>query len=102
MIHTQRELATLSVEKANIKAKLMQIQASIDPHLEVLHKEKMYAETVLNKDTNLSTHEGLVDFAAELAIQHKSLDVVLNNWDVALKILLEVNNKFLAKHGITL
>ena len=62
----------------------------------------MYAEIVLKKDPNLSTHEGLVDLAAELAIQHKSLDVVLNNWDAALKILLEVNKTFLAKHGITL
>ena len=80
----------------------MQIQSSITPHLEVLHKEKMYAEIVWKKDPNLSTHEGLVDLAAELAIQHKSLDVALNNWDVALKILLEVNKTFLAKHGITL
>ena len=91
MLHTQRELVALSVEEASIKAKLMQIQASIAPHLEVLHKEKMYAETVLKKDLNLSTHEGLVDLAAEHAIQHKSLDVALNNWDVALKILLDVN-----------
>ena len=56
-LHTQRELATLLAEETNIKAKLMQIQASITPHLEVLHKEHMYAETVLKKDPNLSTHE---------------------------------------------
>ena len=61
----------------------------------------MYAETVLKKDPNLSTHEGLVDLVAELAIQHKSLDIALDNWDAALKILLEVNSAFLAKHGIT-
>ena len=62
----------------------------------------MYAETVMKKDPNISTHEGLVDLVPELAIQHKSLDVALNNWDAALKILLEVNRTFLAKHGITL
>ena len=101
-LHTQRELAILIVEEATIKAKLMQIQSSITPHLDVLHKEKMYAETLLKKDPNLFTHEGLVDLAEKLAIQHKSLDVVLNNWDVALKTLLEVNKIFLAKHGITL
>ena len=61
----------------------------------------MYPKIVLKKDPNLSTHEELVDLAAELAIQHKSLDVALNNWDVALKILLEVNSAFLAKHNIT-
>ena len=60
----------------------------------------MYAETVLKKDPNLSTLEGLVDLAAELAIQHKSLDIALDNWDVALKVLLEVNKTFFAKHGI--
>ena len=61
----------------------------------------MYAETVLKKDPNLSTHEGHIDLAAELAIQHKSLDIALDNWDAALKVLLEVNKTFLAKHGIT-
>ena len=80
----------------------MQIQSSIKPHLEVLHKEKMYAETVLKKDPNLSTHEGLVDLAVEIVIQHKSLDIALKKWDAILKVLLEVNKTFLAKHGITL
>ena len=67
------------VEEANIKAKLMQIQASITPHLKILHKEKMYAETFQKKDPNICTHEGLAELAAELAIQHKSLDIALNN-----------------------
>ena len=62
----------------------------------------MYTETVLKKDPNLSTHEGLVDLVAELAIQHKSMDIALENWDATLKVLLEVNKTFLAKHGITL
>ena len=79
----------------------MQIQSSITPHLEVLHKEQMYAETIMKKDPSISTHEGLVDLAAELAVQQKSLDIALNNWDAALKILLEVNETFLAKYGIT-
>ena len=78
-LRTQRELATLTTEEANIKAKLMQIQASITPHLDVLHKEQMYAKIVLKKDPNISTHEGLVDLVAKLAIQHKSLDVALDN-----------------------
>ena len=80
----------------------MQMQASITPHLEVLHKEKMYAETILKKDPNISTHDGLVDLVTELSIQHKSLDIALNNLDAALKILLEVNKTFLANYGITL
>ena len=80
----------------------MQIKASITPHLEILHKEKIYAKIVLKKDPNISTYEGLVDLATMLAIQHKSLDISLNNWDAALKILLELNKTFLAKHGITI
>ena len=39
MLHTQKELAVLTIEEKNIKATLMQIQSSITPHLEVLHKE---------------------------------------------------------------
>ena len=62
----------------------------------------MYGDTVLKKDPNISTRKVLVDLVVELAIKHKSLDVALNNWDVALKILLEVNKTFLANHGITL
>ena len=62
----------------------------------------MYIEIVLKKDPNHSTHEGLVDFAVELAIQHKSLDIALEYWDLALKVLLEVNKKYFSKHGITL
>ena len=38
-LHTHKEIVVLIVEHANTKAKLMQIQASITPHLEVLHKE---------------------------------------------------------------
>ena len=80
----------------------MQIQASITPHLEIFHKEHMYAETVLKKDPNISTYEGLLDLVVELEIQHNSLDIAINNWDATLKILLEVNKPFLAKHGITI
>ena len=100
-LHTQREIVVLTAEEATTKAKLMQIQSSITPHLEVLHKEKMYAETVLKKDSNISTSDGLVHLAAEISIKYKLLDIALKNWDAALKILLEVNNTFLAKHGIT-
>ena len=46
MLHTQRELAALLVEE-----------------------EKMYLEIVMKKDPNISTHEGLVDLAAELVVQ---------------------------------
>ena len=81
MLHTQRELAILRAKEANLKAKLMQIQSSITPHLEVLHKEKAYIEIVLKKDSNLSTLDGLVQLAAEIANQHKSLDIALENWD---------------------
>ena len=79
----------------------MQIQSSITPHLEVLHKEQAYAETVLKKDPNLSTSDGLVHLAAETTIQHKSLEIALENWDAALKMIMEVNSTFLAKYGIT-
>ena len=61
----------------------------------------MYAETILKKDPNISTHEGLVDLAAELVVQQKSLDIALNSCDATVKIILEVNDTFLAKYGIT-
>ena len=97
----QRELVVLIVEEANTKEKLMQIQSSITPHLEVLHKDQMYVEIVLKKDSNLSTSDGLVHLAVEISIQHKSLEIAPENWDATLKLLLEVNSTFLAKHGIT-
>lgn len=100
-LRTQSELAALTSEESTIKVKLLQLQASITPHLEVLHREQVHAENVIKKDPNLSTHEGLVHLAAETAIQHKSLEIALNNWDAALKMIMEVNSTFLAKYGIT-
>ena len=100
MLHTQKELVVLIVEDSNIKAKLMHIQSSITPHLEVLHKEQAYADTILNKDPNLSTLDGLVHLAIEMAIQHKSLEISLDNWDASLKMIMEVNNTFLEKYGL--
>ena len=100
-LQTQAELATLTTEESTIKAKLLQLQASITPHLEILHKEQAYAENVIKKDPHLSTLDGLVHLAAETAIQHKSLDIALNKWDAALQTILEINSPFLAKYGIT-
>ena len=79
----------------------MQIQSSITPHLEVLQKEQVYVEIILKKDPNLSTLDGLVHLATNTTIQRKSLEISLENWDVALKMIMEVNSTFLAKYGIT-
>ena len=79
MLHTKSQLAILTVEEANIRAKLINIQASLTHHMEILQKELAYAKTLLKKDPNLSTLDGLVHLAAEIAIQLKSLDVALDN-----------------------
>ena len=100
LLHTQKELDVLIVEEANIKAKLVQIQSAITPHMEVLYKEHAYAKNVLQKDPNLSTLDGLVHLAVETTIQLKALQIALDNWDAALKIILEVNKTFLAKYSI--
>ena len=47
--------------------------------MEIMLKELGYAETLLKKDPNLSTLDGLVHLDAELAIQIKSLDVACDN-----------------------
>ena len=59
--------------------KLTNIQAFLNPHMEILQKELGYAETLLKKDPNLSTLDGLVHLAAKLVIQLKSLDVACDN-----------------------
>ena len=79
MLHTQNQLAVLIEEEASIRAKLMDIQASLTPHMAILQKELSCAEIVIKKDPNLSTLEGLVHLAAETTIQIKSLDVALDN-----------------------
>ena len=66
--------------------------------MEILQKEQAYAKNVLKKDPNLSTLDGLVHLAIEKAIQIKSLEVSIKNWDDALKIVMEVNKTFLAKY----
>ena len=67
-LRTQRELAELTSEESTTKAKFLQLQASITPHLEILHKEQTNAENILKKDPNLSTLDGLVHLATETAI----------------------------------
>ena len=90
----------MTTKESTTKAKLLQLQASITPHVEILHKEQAYVENVLKKDPNLSTLDGLVHLAAETAIQHKSLKITLISWDVALRMIVEVNSTFLEKYGL--
>ena len=66
--------------------------------MEILQKELAYAKTLLKKDPNLSTLEGLVHLAAEIAIQLKSLNVALDNWDGALKHIMALHKTFLDKN----
>ena len=69
----------LIVEEVNVRANLINMEASLTPHMEILHKEIRYVETMLKKDPNLSTLDGLVHLVAEIEIQIKSLDVACDN-----------------------
>ena len=91
----------LTIEEANVRAKLINIQASLTPHMEILKKELGYAETLMKKDPDLSTLDGLVHLAEEVAIQLKSLDVALDNWDAALKNIMVVDKNFLDKYIVS-
>ena len=73
----------------------------LTPHMEVLHKELVYVETLMKKDSQLSTYEGLVDLAKNLEIQVHSLDEACDNWDAALKIIMELHKPFLDRHIVS-
>ncbi len=62
----------------------------------------MYAESLLKKDPNLSTLDGLVHLAIETTIHLKSLDVALDNWDAALKHIMVIHKSFLDKYRVSL
>ena len=79
LLQSQSQLAMLTAEEANIRAKLTQIQVSLTPHMEVLQKELGYVETLLKKYPHLSTSYGLVHLVVKLAIQLKSMDVACDN-----------------------
>ena len=81
---------------------MISIQTTLTPHIEILHKDLGYAETFMKKDPNISTLDGLVHLAVELAIQIKSLDVACENWDATLKIIMEVHKTFLDKYTISI
>ena len=51
---------------------MVNIQASLTPHMEILQKELAYVETMLKKDPNLSNLEGLVHLVVETTIQINS------------------------------
>ena len=69
--------------------------------MEILQKELAYSETLMKKDPNLSTLDGLVHLVVEIAIQLKSLYVALDNWDVALKHIMVVHKTFLEKYIVS-
>ena len=69
--------------------------------MEILHKELGYVETLLKKDPNLSKLDCMAHLANKLAIQIKSLDATCENWDIALKIIIDVHKSFLDKHTIS-
>ena len=94
LLISQSQLAVLHADEANIKSKLFSIQSILTPCMEILHKELVFSETLMKKDPHLSTHEGLVHLATELAIQIKSLEVARDNWDANLKVMLKVHNFF--------
>ena len=58
----------LTIEEANIRAKLINNQASLTCHMEILQKELAQAKILLKKDPNLSTLDGLVHLAAKITI----------------------------------
>ena len=47
--------------------------------MEILQKQLAYAKSLMKKDPNLSTLDGLVHLVAKTTIQLKSLDVALDN-----------------------
>lgn len=102
LLHTQSQITMLITKEANIRAKLTNIQASLTPHMTILQKELGFLETLLKKDPNLTTLDGLVHLAAKIAIQIKSLHIVLDNWDAAMKIIIEVHKNFLDKYTLSI
>ena len=88
----------LIVEEANIRAKLINIQASLATHMEILQQELAYTKTLLKKDPDLSTLESFIHLAEEIAIQLKSLDIALDNWDGALKHVMALHIPSLDKY----
>ena len=65
--------------------------------MEILQKEQAQAKNLLKKDPNLSTLDGLVHLATKIAIELKSLDIALDNWDTALKNIIVLHKSFLEK-----
>ena len=78
-LQTQSHSDALTIDETNIRAKMTSIQATLTPHMVIFHKELGYVETLMKKDPNLSTLDGLVHLVVELAIQIKSLDVACEN-----------------------
>ena len=79
VLYTQKEIVVLTIEEAKTRAKLVQIQATLTSHLEILQKELAYVEIVLKKHPNLSTLDVLVHLVVETTIQIKSLEVSIQN-----------------------
>ena len=68
LLQTHSQLATSSIDEANIREKMISIQKNLTPHMKILYKELGYTKKFMKKDTNLSTLDDLVHLTVELAI----------------------------------
>ena len=79
LLSAQGQLAILQAPDTNIWATLISILSMLTPHMEVLHKELAFVETLMKKDPHLSTHKGLVNLVVKITIQIKSFEVACDN-----------------------
>ena len=69
-LQTQSQLVVLTIDEANIRAKLTSIQTTLTLHMEIVYKEIGYVETLLKK-TQIFLHQ-MVQFTLLLSLQSKS------------------------------
>ena len=98
LLKTQRKIVVRTIEEANIRAKIISIQASLTPHVDILQKEQAQATNLLKQDPNLSTLDGLVHLAVEFAIQIRTIDIALKNWNSTLQNILDQHRTILSKN----
>ena len=95
LMSTQSRLVELQAHEAIIRTTLVSIKAMLLPHMEVLKYELSIVESLLRRDANISTKDGLVDLVVSLEIQIHTLEATRGNWISTTIIVEQLNMRFL-------
>lgn len=71
------------------------------PHLEVIQINLNTTKEIVRRDANNYIADIMVDLAAKLEIEIKTLETLMTCWDNVVEMFLHIQDSFLDEYGLT-